>query len=156
AQQAATLVVGVCWLGAIASLLFGLSLLTLLLCFGCLAALLAALTVAYGMLDYRTLLTLSGSVYAVLGTTDVLLGSNTLALSPPIAALNSFIATSFLIAFGGACLMFGKKAQVTERDATPVGAEARATTILIALVTALTVPYLYFVLFISDNSSARV
>lgn len=143
---------GACWLASLPILIAASSVPTYVLCVCSLILLLIAMGRHYGLLDYRSMLVFSGSLYAVLGTTDVLLGDNLLMLDPEVAALNTFVATAFLLAFGGLCLILGTRTVPVEAPPSrrePVG-------VVLLIVGVLLPSYLYYVLFVSESSASRV
>lgn len=140
------------WGVAVAAKASGLPVPTYMLCLVSIGLLLVEMSRRMGFLDYRTLLVFSGSFYAFVGTTDILFGNNALLFSRDIGALNTLVATTFLMVFGLVSLSGNAKAEaasIRQGERVPIAP-------ILVLVSAMMVPYLFYVLSISQTASSRV
>ena len=140
------------WAVAVAAKASGLAVPTYMLCLTSIVLLLVEMSRRLGLLDYRSLLVFSGSFYAFVGTTDILFGNNVLLFSRDIGALNTLVATTFLMVFGLVSLGGSPEA---EAESIRQGERAPIAPILV-LVTATMVPYLFYVLSIYQTANSRV
>ncbi len=140
------------WVWAVAAKAATLPTVTYIFCLISVVLLIFDMSRRFGLLDYRSLLVISGSFYAFVGTTDILFGGNALFFSENIGALNTLVATTFLMSFGIVLILDHKK---SENNFYGQYVQAPIAPILI-LVSGIMVPYLFFVSSIYQTAGSRV